>query len=347
MRFLTRRGVVSRIAPMKALITGANGIVGSATLSGLSDRGIECIGLVRKTSDLSNLEGLNPELRYGSLWEEDSLAQAMEGCEAVVHCAARVSDWGSAEEFHRDNVEGVRTVLKAAQRSKVRKVVHISTLNAAGYGIRNMTENMYQELRWKYSSSKREGERVALAEGKERGIEVVVLRIGAVYGPGDWKFSFNIAKFIMRGRWFVLSRGRAVFTPSYIGNIIAAVYLALQKPSGGKIYNITDDASVSWMEFSRMFATALDVPLKVRSIPASLALTAAYVSEGFAKLLRRKTAPLLTTYRVTRASRDFHYSCERAKRELGYRPDPDIEDHLRATVRWCCEKLDCSRGREA
>ena len=324
---------------MKVLITGANGIVGSMAIAGLSERGITCIGLVRRTSDLSYLGGLNPELRYGSLLDEDSLAGAMIGCTAVVNCAAKVSDWGRKEDFFRDNVEGVRTLLKAAQRANISRVVHISTLNAAGYGARNMTETMYQKLRWHYSSSKREGEQAALEEGKKRGIEIIVLRIGAVYGPGDWKFSLNMAKFMLLGRWFVLGRGKAVFTPTYVENIVDAMYLALHKSTDGRIYNITDDISVSWLEFSSMFVSALDIPIKIGSIPASLALVAAYLSEGFARLFRWKKAPLLTTYRVIRASRDFDYSCEKAKKELGYEPNPEIESHLRATARWCRQKL--------
>jgi nucleoside-diphosphate-sugar epimerase len=44
--------------------------------------------------------------------------------------------------------------------------------------------------------------------------------------------------------------------------------------------------------------------------------------------------PDLTRYRVIKAGRDFHYGIERARRELGYEPDPDLDSHLRETVRW-------------
>ncbi len=320
---------------MTVLTTGANGIVGSAVIARLSKEGFDVVGLVRKTSDLSRLETVPHNLRYGDLTDLPSLTRAMSGCEAIVHCAARSSDWGSKHDFHSVNVLGVRNILEAAQLSGVKKIVHISSLNAAGYGVRNMTESMETQNMTEYSRSKREGEKIILNGGKNHGVGVTVLRPGAVYGPGDWKFSLIMFSIIKQGLCPVINGGKGVFTPVYIKNLTAAVSAALNKPADYKIYNITDDVTVNWIEFFKLFASAIGIPLKIVNIPYPLAITAAVLSEGLTKLLHRGTAPKITKYMVIRATRDFHYSCEKAKTEFGYSPDTDITAHIRETVAWC------------
>ncbi len=77
----------------------------------------------------------------------------------------------------------------------------------------------------------------------------------------------------------VISGGRAISTPLYIDNLCRAVDLALSQQVSGGIYNITDDVTVSWREFSETIASHLGVRPRFLNIPAPVALSAGILME--------------------------------------------------------------------
>ncbi len=319
------------------LITGANGFIGSAFLKYFTSLGYEACGFVRPTSDLRRLHSAGLNLRYGDVRNPSSLIEAMKGCRTVIHCAARSFDWGKKKEFREVNVGGVRNIIEAASRSgTVGRIVYLSTANVAGFGRRDMLEHPQGQRRpsFAYSRTKLEGERVAGRLCENCGMELIVLRPSAVYGPEDWKWSYEMIDRIANSYWPMVDMGKAVFTPVFIENLCRSAELAVQSRITGGTYNITDNATVSWMDFSEKIASALGVPLRFRSFPSPFALGAAFLSEAINRVFKPNTAPSITLYRVVRSSKDFHYSCEHAMEELGYEPDSDIEAHIRKTVAW-------------
>jgi nucleoside-diphosphate-sugar epimerase len=319
------------------LVTGANGFVGSAVLAYLGQNGYRAVGAVRRTSDGRRLSGVRCALRFADLDDRCSLAEAMDGCTKVVHCAARSLDWGSEKDFFVANVGGVRNVVEAASEAKtVGRIVFMSTANVAGFGKKGMTEEESDGAspRFAYSRTKLEGERAALELCPKKGIRTVILRPSAVYGPDDWKWSYEMIDRLNRSRWPLVDGGRAVFTPVFIENLCQAVRLALTCGETERAYNVTDDVAVSWRWFCERIAAALGKPPRVRSYPALVAYGVAGLEELRHRLFRPHKVPRLTTYRVIRTAKDFHYSCEKAKASLGYRPDTDIDAHIRKTVEW-------------
>ena len=319
------------------LITGASGFVGSAALKHLLAAGYRAVGTVRRSSNLKRLVQMEEHLREADLADIDALSAAMKGCRAVVHCAARSLDWGRTKDFLEVNVRGVENVVKAAAAVRsVRRFVYISTANVIGYGKRNMTELPVHEtrLRFTYSRSKREGERTVQQMAKKEGISFLILRPSAVYGPEDWKWSYEMVDRIARSYWPLIDGGRAVFTPLYIENLCRAIELAIESEKSDLVLNITDDVTVSWREFCDKIADCLGVPLHFKNVPSPIALSIAALF-GFAyKSILPRRVPNITLYRVIRSSRDFHYSCDRAKEMLGYTPDSDIDTHIQTTVEW-------------
>jgi len=72
----------------------------------------------------------------------------------------------------------------------------------------------------------------------------------------------------------------------------------------------------------------------VKNVPSPVALSIAALVGFTNRTICPGRAPNLTLYRVIRSFRDFHYSCGRAKEELGYTPDRDIDSHIKKTVEW-------------
>jgi nucleoside-diphosphate-sugar epimerase len=317
-------------------VTGANGFVGAAVLKRLAAEGRRVRGIMRRTGNARRLAGSALEIMHADLGDERSLARALEGCRQVVHCAARSLDWGPARAFRETNVDGTRRLVDAAGRAGVDRVVLISTANVAGYGRRNVSEDGDRTRpRFPYSRSKLESERAAREGCARRGMGLVILRPSAVYGPGDWKWTYQMARRLEVSAWPLVNRGRAVLTPVYIDNLTRAVELALDADNAdGRAYNITDGVTVSWLELCVRMAGALGVPLQVKSYPVLIAYPVGLVSEAAGTLFNSGRGPTLTRYRIIRSCRDFHYSHDRARRELGYDPDPDLDRHLAETVRW-------------
>jgi len=319
------------------LVTGASGFVGSAVLKHFIDRGLEVAGMVRFSSDLKRLREKRIHLRYADLNSFPQLVKAMDGSRVVVHCAARSLDYGRKIEFLQTNVLGMKSLVRAAAAAKsVKKVVYVSTANVAGFGKRNMSEMNGQEKKpfFTYSNSKLQGEIIARDLCREEGMECHVLRPSAVYGPEDWKWSYKMIERIARSYWPLIDGGKAVFTPVFIENLCRAIELAVERGNTDSALNITDDVTVSWRSFAEKIAHCLGVTPIFKTIPSPLALCLGALVGSTHRIFMPSTDPNITLYRVIRSSRDFHYSCDRAKELLSYMPDRNIDSHLQKTVEW-------------
>ncbi|MGA2251726.1 NAD-dependent epimerase/dehydratase family protein, partial [Terracidiphilus sp.] len=114
---------------MKVFLTGATGFVGHHVAKALAAQGAELLFLVRKSSNLSNLEGIRGEIVVGDLLDASTYASALQGCEAVLHVAADYRLWiRDPDTMYRANVEGTRDLLRAAREAGVRRVVYTSSV---------------------------------------------------------------------------------------------------------------------------------------------------------------------------------------------------------------------------
>ena len=316
-------------------VTGATGFVGHACAAALAAGGEEVVCTVRARSDTRALRELGPgvALAPAALDDVPGLAAAFAGCRSVVHCAARASDWGSRADFDRDNVAGAVNVVEAAARAGAGHVVHVSTANAGGYGRDLDEDSRGARVSSPYSRSKLAAERAARLHAARRGVRLTILRPSAVYGPGDRRWTLPMLERIDAGTWPLLDGGRALLTPLYVGNLAQAAVLALECGVQGT-FILTDDVTVSWRQFTGRCARALGVSPRAPSVPYALARPAAEAAELLGRLARLRHPPPVTRYRVIRAAKDFHYRCDRAKGILAYRPDRDVDAHLRACAEW-------------
>src|ERR1035438_5222455 len=119
---------------MLAFVTGATGFLGSHVARVLAEQGAELRLLVRPTSDLRNLDGLNADRAVGDLRDPASIAKALAGCDVVFHVAADYRLWvRDPNEMYRSNVEGTRSLLEAARKQGVRRVVYTSSVATMGF----------------------------------------------------------------------------------------------------------------------------------------------------------------------------------------------------------------------
>jgi dihydroflavonol-4-reductase len=171
----------------RAFLTGATGFVGANLARALLADGIAIRALVREGSDRSSLEGLDIEVRFGSLFDRERLRGDLEGCDACFHLAAAISH-DDPGEIHRVNVEGTRAVLGAAADAGTAALVHASTIGTLcarkdGSPARE-TDSGIPEGASAYARSKLLSEDVAL-ELAGKGAPIVIAHIAAPIGPWD------------------------------------------------------------------------------------------------------------------------------------------------------------------
>jgi nucleoside-diphosphate-sugar epimerase len=322
---------------MKVLVTGANGFVGAMLCRKLAERGDRVRGLIRKTSNLSLLEGVTLEKVIGTLEDVKSLRSAMKDIDAVYHTAASVSDWGTWDTFRSVNVDGTRHVLDAAVENRVRRFVLVSSLAVHSFiGLRDADETSPQlPTPFPYCQTKREAESLALSYHKKGKIEVVVIRPGDIYGPGDRVSLLKMAPHLEKGLMIIIGGGKTLSSFTYVENLADGIILAGTHPrAAGEAFAITDEIHLTYREYFDRLTEALDVP-KVRfSITPWLAYGIASILEWIYRLFRISSRPPVTRYLAKHLWKDFHFRIDKAKLILGYQPRIGLDEAIRRTVIW-------------
>ena len=115
----------------RVLVTGASGFVGSAVVRTLLAAGYPVRALLRATSPRGNLAALDVEIVEGDMRDAESVARAMAGVRYVMHVAADYRLWSlDRAEIRHNNVTGTRTVMEAALRGGVERIVYTSSVAA-------------------------------------------------------------------------------------------------------------------------------------------------------------------------------------------------------------------------
>src|SRR6202162_5112801 len=177
---------------MLAFLTGATGFVGSHVARTLAAQGARLRLLIRSSSDLRNIQGLQAERVVGDLRDPASLKKAAAGCDVIFHVAADYRLWvRDPDEMYRSNVEGTKAILEAARENKVRRVVYTSSVATMGFQSNGhlATEDSPVSLGnmiGPYKRSKFMAEEIAIQAGRS-GMDVVVVNPTTPVGDCDIK----------------------------------------------------------------------------------------------------------------------------------------------------------------
>lgn len=306
---------------MTTLVTGASGFIGGHVVERLVGEGVAVRCLVRATSDTSSLRGA--ELVVGDLTDAASVARAADGCSAVVHAGALVSDWATIEEIARANVEGTRNVVAACGGARL---VHVSTTDVHRF------DNWYARTKRAAEAEVRGG--AARASGAA---EAVIVRPATVYGPRSLEVVGAIAAALRSRSMVLVGGGRAVAGLTYVDNVVDAILLALRAPAGAAV-DVADGLDVTWRRFADDLAAGLGLPRARWSLPLPVARALGVALEEGYRVARRatgvRTRPLLSRQAVDILGRDQSFDDVAARTVLGWEPRVGYEQGLDATLAW-------------
>jgi dihydroflavonol-4-reductase len=336
---------------MLAFVTGATGFLGSHVARVLAEQGAELRLLVRPSSDLRNLDDddlKNADRVVGDLRDAASIAKALSGCDVVFHVAADYRLWvRDPDEMYRSNVEGTRSLLEAARKQGVRRVVYTSSVATMGFSsnhartsasARPDTSTMADEespvsladMIGHYKRSKFMAEQVAV-EAARSGVDVVIVNPTTPIGGRDIKPTPT-------GR-IVLDFLKRKF-PAYVEtglNLVDATECArghvqaLEKGRSGERYILGGENLTLKQILDRLAAiTGLKSP--TLKLPYVFAFAAGVVDEVVTgRILGREPRATIDAVRMGRKM--MFVSSAKAERELGWRTVP-VDGALRRSVDW-------------
>lgn len=321
------------------LVTGATGLVGHHVVERAIAEGNAVRVLVRKPGDARDFTAQGVEAVTGDLGDASTLPEAVQGVDAIVHCAAKVGDWGPVSDYRKVNVEGLRGLLDAALATgALKRFVHVSSLGV--YPARDHYGTDESEMPNAdgidgYTLSKFEAERLVLDYIREKSLPGVVLRPGFIYGPYDRTVLPKLLDRIQSGVFAYLGGKDKLMNNTYVLNLEEAIFLALNRDDAvGEVFNIRDPRLVSKGEFVETISQAAGYPLPKRTVPLGVAKFLATAMEGSARLFRKKQAPLLSKARIKFLGLNLDFSIEKAKRQLGYDPKFDFTGAMEETIQW-------------
>ena len=326
---------------MLAFVTGATGFLGSHVARVLAEQGAQLRLLVRPTSDLRNIDGLNADRVEGDLRDPASIEKALAGCDVVFHVAADYRLWvRDPDEMYRSNVEGTRSLLEAARKQGVRRVVYTSSVATMGFtsGFSSNHGNVADEqspvgiedMIGHYKRSKFMAEQVAI-EAARSGVDVVIVNPTTPIGERDIKPTPT-------GRIVVDFLKRKF--PAYVEtglNLVDATECArghvqaLEKGRSGERY-ILGGENLTLKQILDRLAAITSLPSPTVKLPYIFALAAGVVDEMVTgRVLGREPRATIDAVRMGRKM--MFVSSAKAERELGWRTVP-VDGALRRSVDW-------------
>jgi nucleoside-diphosphate-sugar epimerase len=329
--------------PPRYFITGATGFIGGHVAEGCAARGWPVTTIARPGSDTSLLEGLGAVIHRGDLTDAALVRKVVEDTDVIVHCAAKVGDWGPVEEYRAVNVEALRGLLDACKGQMLERFVHLSSLGVYAarhhYGT-DENEPLPAYHMDGYTQTKVESEQLVLRYHREFDVPVVVLRPGFVYGPRDRTVMPRLIENLRTGEMRYLGgKGKRALNTIYVKNLVDAIFLAVTTPNvEGRIYNLTDGEFVSKRRFIESVAEPLGLPKPTRSPPLWLARLVTWWLERRARRKGATKAPRLTQARLKFLGLNLDFSIEKARSELGYNPKYTFDEGIRDTMAWYRQK---------
>ncbi len=321
------------------LVTGATGLVGSHVCQRARELGIRTRALVRENSDKGQLAQWGVDFVNGDLNDYDSHRKAAEGVTALVHCAAKVGDWGPVDSYRRVNVHGTESLLRAVEANgTLKRVVHISSLGvypARDHHGTDETEPLSLSGIDGYTLTKAESEQLVREHIEKLKLPAIILRPGFIYGPRDRTVLPRIIDRLRTRSFKFLGDGHSLLNNTYVGNLVDAIFLALDRDDLiGEVFNITDGKLVTKRQFIGRIAELSGLPVPTKAVPLAVAKGLAKVLESIWKAFDAQEAPILSGARIKFLGLNLDYSIEKARRVLGYQPRVDFEKGISNAIAW-------------
>uniref|UniRef100_A0A8D0GNC3 Sterol-4-alpha-carboxylate 3-dehydrogenase, decarboxylating n=1 Tax=Sphenodon punctatus TaxID=8508 RepID=A0A8D0GNC3_SPHPU len=281
----------------------------------------------------------------GDLCRKEDLVPALEGVMVAFHCASPAPSSDNRQLFYKVNYMGTKTVIEACIEAGVQKLVLTSSASVVfeGRDIKNGTEDLpYAKKPIDYYTETKilQEKEVLSASDPEKNFFTTAIRPHGIFGPRDPQLVPILIQAAKSGKMkFMIGDGKNLVDFTFVenvvhGHILAAEHLHRDSPLCGKAFHITNDEPVPFWEFMSRILTGLNYDDPKYHIPYWLAYYLALLLSLVVLLLSPLFVikPTFTPMRVALAGTFHYYSCERAKRDMNYKPLVSLDEALQRTV---------------
>lgn len=323
---------------MKVVVTGANGFLGAWLTKRLLSENHEVYALVRKNSDLSELEELNqnvkPNYLYGDVTDKESLKDAFKNKDVVFHLAGVVaykkSDRPLMEEV---NVAGTKNIVDVCEELKIPQLLHVSSVVAIGASFKPeiLTETSdynISHLNLGYFETKKKAEDIVLKATQEKRINAICVNPATIYGFGDAKKGSRKTQVkIARHEFpFYTSGGINVVA---VEDVIEGILLAIKHGKNGERYILANE-NMTIKDLFFKIANFAGVKPPAIYMPNWLLHTIGFTGDQLEKLNINIGVSQENAYTATM----FHwFDSGKAQKELNFKPT-SADKAIENSVRW-------------
>ena len=268
-----------------ALVTGANGFVGSFVARRLREAGLRVRALVRRPEADAEVRALGAEPVRGDVTDPEAVLEAVSGTHVVVHCAATGTT--DLAEAGRINVIGTEVLLEAAKAVGCERFVHLSSLAVYDLVGREAVDEDTPRVREgrPYAMTKAEADQRVL-EAMARGLPAVILRPPAILGmhpTSTW--GHTIPRAIAAGQFPLVGDGSGPFFYLHVRNLAEAVLLCLETEAAvGQVFNLVDGQS-TWRDYAGHFHAGPLPSMPESQAPAHLRFRGRFLGDKARRVL--------------------------------------------------------------
>ncbi|WP_035242062.1 NAD-dependent epimerase/dehydratase family protein [Desulfobacter vibrioformis] len=323
---------------MNVAVTGGTGCLGRPLIERLIADGAYLNLLALQNDAFLNCQNNKVKAITGDINSPEALDLLCMDCDVVFHLAGRVHSVPRTKEqeekFFRVNVEGTKNLLEAAKKNRVKKVVFYSTVGVYGKDADFHGDELSTcKPGSVYAESKYQAEQLVLNSSNDGGPEGVVLRFPVVYGPLDRGNVAALIKAVRKKIFFYFGDGNSLRSMISSKNAAeAAIRVAFEAKAVNELFCVTDGRDYTMNEMVDCICGALGMRWRPFHAPVLLADLAGKFGDIFQKWIH---VPFpIDSARVRKLSKPLTFSCEKAKRVLGYEPLETLEEGIRREVEW-------------
>lgn len=317
-----------------AVVTGANGFVGSHLVDNLLLKGYEVRCIVRKSSDLKWLKGKDIKIFDCGLFDKEGLRNAFKNANYIFHVAGVVKS-KTKEGYYKGNVETTRNLLEIAfeNKSTIKRFLSVSSLTVTGPSLdgKPVTELTECKPITTYGKSKLEGEKLVLSY-KDK-LPVTICRAPAVYGERDTEIFIYFNTF-NKGITTTIGFDKKELSLIHAVDLVEGFYLAATSEKAiGEIYFIGSEEYYTWQQINSITSKILSKKPLVIKVPHFLVYTIASIAQFFAMF---SSKPATLNIEKAKDITQQYWTCDtsKAKNDFGYRQQISIEEGIKRTCDW-------------
>lgn len=319
---------------MRILVTGGGGFLGSAICSMLVKRGDQVQSISRQA--YPGLATMGISQFRGDLVDKGKIYSAAQGCDAIIHTAAKAGIWGDYSSYYQANVLGTQNIIEVCRELRITKLVYTSSPSVvfSGGDMEGVNESAPYPKRYltAYPKTKAIAEQMVLNANDEN-LATVSLRPHLIWGPGDNHLVPRILARAKAGKLRKIGSRDVLVDSVYIDNAASAHILALDRlnfnsPCSGKAYFISNGEPWKLWDLVNEIILAGKGNVVNKTVSVSLAYFMGWLFEIIYTISRKHAEPPMTRFLAKELSTSHWFDISNARNDLGYVPMITIREGL-------------------